>query len=291
MHIESPTHLSALTQDAPIKAQSQETQKKFIETLTSGNASEMATCIQDGADVNQPIKMDHAQIYKTGLKLFNQFEDSLVQVYEENLDLYQFGIHPYFAAQPNQNPQAKVLAEMLYGQEQFEEIGYTGQDKLPKAFSELLDKLQETTNKAEFAKELFKADLDLLDGKFLIAPHLMLGMEWSPLALVVEMDDVEGVRLLLENGADPFFQYSPIPSQPKQYLVELSGKTHGEEIEFAELFHQYGLTIEDLVSDHYENSPYKLLEAAKEEGNEALVQFLEKHGYHLEGTKLVEKIN
>ena len=67
---------------------------------------------------------------------------------------------------------------------------------------------------------------------------------------------------------------------PEQGILSLTGSTRGFELEVAEVFHQSGMLIEDMVVDDL-GSPYELLQEALDTKNFELISFLNRHGYHI----------
>ncbi len=130
----------------------------------------------------------------------------------------------------------------------------------------------------ELLLDLVRVDCNEMNGVFFMVKAAIEGLEVSFLSLAKEFNNFEIAEFLIQEGADLYFKV--LVGNHLMPIVELEEAADEDDIKFAELFQQNGVSMEYMTSEYFDNSPKKLLNAAQEKGNEVLVSFLEKNGYH-----------
>jgi hypothetical protein len=115
-----------------------------------------------------------------------------------------------------------------------------------------------------FHKEYFHALFDYLEVPILVFATFMC--------------DLEAISLLIDQGADIHYRLNV--RGVELFPLTLESLDTGKILAVAELLHEKGVPIEDMLGGDYK-SPVELLEKAYEEENGELVQFLENKGYKL----------
>lgn len=267
MHIESQAPLALSSIESNSFNHSESLKERFVEALTTGNSFEIAACIEEGVDVNQKITINPPLARKIAQEVHEMITYDLI------FTTYESGNHPHFSRFPNRDSNHLEIAKVFYGENNLS--GYNGQLRLPHEFRQELNDYYDGKVTIE---ELFQKDCDLLEGKFFLVHNVLLGKTIVPTWVLMAGEDLVGARILLENGADPFYK-GCILGDTESYGPELDQDSAQIDLEFAELFHEFGLGLEEMMNG---KTPSELMEAAKELGNKPLLQFLEKHGYHSE---------